>query len=161
MEVYRVRPTRSGRQPKPKKLRARNINTLDNGVENESLVNNDTTTSLQETPSLQEITKDLSTRSKNSEDETTSCSENIATVISDINQMKPGSLVILTQESVEEPGETILQVYMVSSNVDKKNTNDETVKTNVTPAVLSPESLSTVTNKIEDAKPINAVDDCE
>lgn len=158
MEVYQVRPTRSGRQPKPKKLRARNINTLDSSIENESLVKNEITTSLQESSSSQETTKDLST-SPNSEDAATPCSESI--VISDINQIEPGSLVILTKESMEEPGETIVQVYMVSSNVAKNNAGDETVKTNITPVSLPPELLSTVASKIEDAKPINVVNDCE
>lgn len=159
MEIYRVRPTRSGRQPKPKVLQARNINTLDNSIENESLVNNEMT-SLQDTPLPQEVINDSSTPSKDSADATTPCPENITTVIPDINKIKPGSLVILTKESVEEPGQTILQVYMVGSNVDKKNADDETVKTNMTPVVLPPELLSTVTNKIEDES-INVVDDCE
>ncbi|XP_025163023.1 transcription factor TFIIIB component B'' homolog isoform X2 [Harpegnathos saltator] len=164
-EIYRVRPTRSGRQPKPKKLRARSINTLDNNIENESLVNTETTLS-QETPASQEVQKDLSSMpSKDSED--TATSENVATVIPDINQIEPGSLVILTKESVEEPGETILQVYMVSSNVDKKNVDDETVKSDMTPVTPPSELLSTVTNNklnnkvgAEDAEIIN-VDDCE
>ncbi|XP_014469970.1 PREDICTED: transcription factor TFIIIB component B'' homolog [Dinoponera quadriceps] len=126
MEVYQIRPTRSGRQPKPKKLRARSINMLDSSIENESLMK-ETTTSLQETPLSQKVTEDSSTPSvsKDNEDAVTPSPENIATAIPDISEIEPGSLVILTKESVEEPGKTILQVYMVSSNADKKNADDE------------------------------------
>lgn len=160
MEVYQVRPTRSGRQPKkPKKLRARHINTLDSNVENESLENDETIVTFQETNESQEITNDLCSPPKNSEN--TAASENITTVIPDINQIEPGSFVILTKESAEEPGKTILQVYMVSSNVDKKDSNKATDKPNVTPVDLPPELLSTVTTKIEDVERVNIVDDCE
>lgn len=156
MEVYQVRPTRSGRQPRPKVLQARNFNTLDSSIENESLVKSESMTSLQEILLSREVTNDTS-----SKDNADATSENITTVIPDINKIEPGSLVILTKESVEEPGKTILQVYMVSSNVDKNNVDGETIKSNMTPVVLPPELLSTVTNKMEDVEPVNVVDDCE
>ncbi|XP_072767672.1 uncharacterized protein Bdp1 isoform X2 [Anoplolepis gracilipes] len=116
-EIYRVRPTRSGRQPKKmKKLQAPDINKLnmpkvkavsDSDVENESSVIDDVVI-----PShvAVEVTEVVNTEANESME---TCPENITNVIPNINQMEPGSLVIVSKESTEEPGNTILQVYMV------------------------------------------------
>lgn len=128
-EIYRVRPTRSGRQPKKmKKLQAPDVNKLntpnvnaisDGVIENESSVIGDE--NVISSHVAVEVTEVVNTSIKNDESAETSCPENITNVIPNINQMEPGSLVIVSKESAEEPGNTILQVYMVSSNVDNIN----------------------------------------
>lgn len=149
-EVYVARPTRSGRLPKPKNSRRVHVK-RESDTKNVSSVN-DTATSSQEVI-------DVNVLPDSSENTTTICPENLTTVIPNIidNKIEPGSLVILSRESTEEPGNTIVQVYMVSSNVD---TNAD-VKCNVTPVDLPPKLLTTVTEKLEEAESINMSNDCE
>lgn len=150
-EIYRIRPTRSGRQPKKlkklqapdvNKLNTPNINTIsDNDVENKSsIIDNEVISS----HVAIEVTE-VNTSNEDGESAETSCPENITNVIPNINQMEPGSLVIVSKESTEEPGNTILQVYMVSSNVDNvnKSINESTDQQNLS------EPLTTVTTKSE------------
>lgn len=148
-EIYQIRPTRSGRLPKIKKLRGPSVNNLDNNHEN-LLVTNETVKLSQETSDI----KEEDTTTKNNIN--SGAPDGITNVISNINEIEPGSLVILSKESTDEPGNTILQVYMVSSN----NPNKEG-KSNITPIDLPPEILATVTGKMEDAESINLADDCE
>lgn len=151
-EIYRIRPTRSGRQPKKlKKLQAPNVNKLntpnintesDSDAENESSrVDNEVIPS----HVAIEVTEVANTSNEGGESVETSCPENITNVIPNINQMEPGSLVIVSKESAEEPGNTILQVYMVSSNVDNVNTStrESTEQQNIT------EPLATLTSEAE------------
>lgn len=162
-EIYRVRPTRSGRQPKKmKKLQAPNINKLnmpkidaipDSDAEKESSVTGEDVI-----PShvAVEVTEIANTSTEDSETTETPCPENITNVIPNINQMEPGSLVIVSKESTEEPGNTILQVYMVSSNVnnvDNVDNVDTTMKSDESMVDQQnvPEPLTTT--KLETAEP--------
>lgn len=157
-EIYRIRPTRSGRQPKKlKKLQAPDVNKLntpnintksDNDIENESsIIDNEVISS----HVAVEVTE-VNTSNEDGESAETSCSENITNVIPNINQMEPGSLVIVSKESAEEPGNTILQVYMVSSNVDNvnKSINESTDQQNLSEplrtAIIKSETVEQVTN---------------
>lgn len=158
-EIYRVRPTRSGRQPKKaKKLQAPDINMLnipnavsddvDNDVNESSVIDNSGETVIPSHVTV-EVTEVVNTPTEDGKSVETSCPENIANVIPNINQMEPGSLVIVSKESTEEPGNTILQVYMVSPNVD-----------NIANAAIEPNESATVaqellTNKPETAKSID------
>ncbi|XP_070158261.1 transcription factor TFIIIB component B'' homolog [Polyergus mexicanus] len=155
-EIYRIRPTRSGRQPKKmKKLQAPDVNKLntpnvnaisDSSIKNESSVIGDE--NVISSHVAVEVTEVVNSSTENGESAETSCSENITNVIPNINQMKPGSLVIVSKECIEEPGNTILQVYMVSSNVDNVNMATEPSESMANQQSLS-ESLTTVTNKPE------------
>lgn len=127
-EVYQVRPTRSGRQPKVKKLRAPDVNMLDRSVEDTMLLNSETATSL-------EVTEEASTPVENGGNAETP--ESMA--ISNINQMEPGSLVIVSKESEEDPGDTILQVYMVGPNIGN---NDATIRPNLMPVAIGERSAT-------------------
>lgn len=153
-EIYRIRPTRSGRQPKKvKKLQAPDVNKLntpnvnaipDSSIENKSSVIGDENMS----HVAVEVTEVVNSSTENGESAETSSSENITNVIPNISQMEPGSLVIVSKESAEEPGNTILQVYMVSSNVDNVNVVTELSESTADQQNLS-DSLTTVTNKPE------------
>jgi len=150
-EIYQLRPTRSGRLSKKiRKLQAPNFNTLNSN--NESSVNNK---SVIPSHVAVEVTEYINTPVTNSSRNTeTSCSDNIMTIIPNINQMEPGALVIVSKESTENPGNTILQVYMVTSNIDSSTT----VTSSVASGIQSSEPL---TNQPENAEPINVVDDSE
>jgi len=141
-EVYQVRPTRSGRLPKL----SRSDVGCESDTEDMSSMNNITATS------LREVTEIVNVPANNNGNATTTCPENLTTMIPNINEIEPGSLVILSKESTEDPGNTILQVYMVSSNVDIANAN---VKHNVTPMDPLPKLLTTVADKLEKAESIN------
>ena len=110
-EVYHVRPTRSGRLPKIKKLQGPDINTLDN--ERLNYCSNDELTMSSENNVTEKVTEDLIFDSINSEIHHI----DPKTVIPNINDVEPGSFVILSKESLDEPGKSVLQVYMVSSDV--------------------------------------------
>lgn len=147
-EVYRVRPTRSGRLSKSKKFRS-GVNVKRNGdTKDVSSVNGTTATS-----SPREATVVNAVPADNGNG--IAIPENLTTVIPNIDKMEPGSLVILSKKSTEEPENTILQVYMVSSNT--ANAEDEC---DVMPVDLPPKFL-TVTDKLNEAESINASDDCE
>ncbi|KAL6449266.1 hypothetical protein ACFW04_000717 [Cataglyphis niger] len=159
-EIYRVRPTRSGRQPKKmKKLQAPNVNKLntpnvntisDGGIENESSIISDENV----ISSHVEVTEVVNTAIKNDESAETSCPENITNVIPNINQMEPGSLVIVSKESAEEPGNTILQVYMVSSNIDNINAAAESTvdQQNLSDSVTTKSEIDELTELDNDKK---------
>ncbi|CAD1481262.1 unnamed protein product, partial [Heterotrigona itama] len=106
-EVYHVRPTRSGRLPKIKKLQGPDINTLDNERLN-YCPNDDELTMSSENNVTEKVTEDLIFDSINSEINHI----DPKTVISNINDVEPGSFVILSKESLDEPGKSVLQVYM-------------------------------------------------
>jgi len=127
-EVYQVRPTRSGRQPKVKKLRAPDVNMLDRNVE-------DAVSPNKETATLSEVTEETNAPTENSRN--AEMSEDM--VIPNINQIEPGSLVIVSKESEEDPEDTILQVYMVGPTV---NNVGAIVMPNLTSVDLPPKLLT-------------------
>lgn len=138
-EFYSVKPTRSGRVPKVRKLQAPDINasgTLTDNIAVELYDMSDKDQSIE--------TEDLTVPPPET-------SEVIKHAIPDIDQVEPGSVVILSKESLEKPGKTILQVYMVSPNVNRANLNN---KQDLTPVVLSPELLATVTTKMSEVEPV-------
>jgi len=137
-EIYQVRPTRSGRLSKLSRSDVR----CESDTEDVSSMNNITTTSLRKATEIVNVPVD------NNGDATTTSPENLTTMIPNIDEIEPGSLVILSKESTEDPGNTILQVYMVSSNVDIANAD-------VTPTNPLPNLLTTVTDKLEKAESIN------
>lgn len=147
-EVYQPRPTRSGRLSKKiRKLQAPDFSTS-NSTENESVGNK---TMLPSHVAV-EVTEYVNTPITSSEN--TETSDNIMTMIPNINQMEPGALVIVSKESTENPGNTILQVYMVASNIDSSTT--------VTSSTTSGnKSSDLLTNKTENAESntINIVND--
>ncbi|KAG6801632.1 transcription factor TFIIIB component B'' isoform X1 [Apis mellifera caucasica] len=112
-EIYRVRPTRSGRLPKVKRLQGPDINTLDN--ERLNCSSNDEITISSEDNA--KVTENLIFDNINLNSEIHHI-DPIKTVIPSIGNVEPGSLVILSKESLEEPGKSVLQVYMVSSDVN-------------------------------------------
>ncbi|XP_076292139.1 uncharacterized protein LOC143214684 [Lasioglossum baleicum] len=145
-EIYHVRPTRSGRLPKVKKLQGPDINTLDNERVNYDSSDQESTVSSKNT------TKDNSTNSE------TNYVNSVKTVIPNINHVEPGSLLILSKESPEEPGKSVLQVYMVSSNV---NSSENVKEQAATPINLPPELLATVTTRLSDTEAITIKEEYE
>lgn len=152
-EIYHVRPTRSGRLPKVKKLQGPDINTLDGGIKDNDLVENET----ESLPENGEKVAGLVHMSEGVDINPTEVqnTETLKTVIPDINQVEPGSLVILSKESPEEPGKSVLQVYMVSSNIAPAK---DKIEPNITLVDLSPELLATVTTRLSDVEPISLTD---
>ncbi|KYM76274.1 Transcription factor TFIIIB component B'' like protein [Atta colombica] len=150
-EVYQLRPTRSGRLSKKiRKLQAPDLTTRNsNNIEKELPADNKIPSHV-----AVEITEYVNTQITNSENTETSCSDNIMSMIPNINQMEPGALVIVSKESAENPGNTILQVYMVASNDSN---------TTVTSSMASKNQLSepSLTNQPENIEPIDIVDDSE
>ncbi|XP_034181297.2 transcription factor TFIIIB component B'' homolog Bdp1 isoform X1 [Osmia lignaria lignaria] len=151
-EIYRVRPTRSGRIPKVKKLQGPDINTLDSERSNNCSNSYEITEPLDDNT---EVSKNLTSDNANFNSET-QYADSIKTVIPSIGNVEPGSLVILSKESPEEPGKNVLQVYMVSSNVNSENLEES----NITPINLSPELLATVTTKLSDAESVAVKTEC-
>ncbi|KAL6264938.1 hypothetical protein P5V15_005034 [Pogonomyrmex californicus] len=147
-EIYKPRPTRSGRLTKKmRKFQTPDFNTL-NCTKNES--------ENSKIPShvAVEVTEYVNRSATDSINMETSNSNNIMTMIPDINQMEPGAVVIVSKESTENPGNTILQVYMVASNIDSNTT--------VTSSVASMNPSSDSSNiKTKDIESINVVNDCE
>lgn len=135
MEIYNVKPTRSGRLPKRRKLQAPNIESSDYSDVEESIPQDSKTTNVKETEKSESQSHDI-----------------ISNVIPNIKDIEPGSLVILTRESPGEPGKTVVQVYMVSKDY---NANDPNSEQNMTPVDLSPELLATVNSKISEAQPVH------
>lgn len=134
MEIYNVKPTRSGRLPKRRKLQAPNIESSDYSDVDESQAQESTLKNTQETERSESQSHDI-----------------ISNVIPNMKDIEPGSLVILTRESPGEPGKTVVQVYMVSKDY---NANDPNSEQNMTPVDLSPELLATVNSKISEAQPV-------
>ncbi|XP_053979088.1 transcription factor TFIIIB component B'' homolog [Hylaeus volcanicus] len=146
-EVYHVRPTRSGRLPKAKKLQGPDINTLDNEMLNHSSTHRRTVTPSRDTMKIiDNSNSDDIDINQESED-----TNSVKTIIPNINHVEPGSLVILSKESPEEPGKSVLQVYMVSSNINSSETLEEP---NITSVNLPPELLETVTTKLSNVESI-------
>lgn len=162
-EIYQVKPTRSGRKPKVRKLQAPTINTLDNLFSDpeqeaaESPNQDDPSAELDE----DRVTKEASEDQEMPDAETISIadtelvakSQSVHDSLAGIPQVEPGSLVIVSRESEEDPGETVLQVYMVSSDIDEGGGNG--LKRNMTPVVLTPELLNTVTAGITKVSPVD------
>lgn len=154
-EIYNVRPTRSGRLPKVKKLQGPDINTLDNGTSDYCANDCESVKSHEES---ERPTDDLNLFDGIDMNSEAHYTDTIKTVIPDISQVEPGSLVILSKESPEEPGKSVLQVYMVSSNISSAHDKQ---KTNITPVDLPPELLATVTTRLSDVEPITIKEECE
>ncbi|CAK9821538.1 Transcription factor TFIIIB component B'' homolog [Anthophora retusa] len=153
-EVYNVKPTRSGRFPKVKKLQGPDINTLDNKGLDYCLHNSDKITMSPEKNA--KVAKNLFFDNTNI-DSDTHHTNSIKTVIPNIADVEPGSLVILSKELPEEPGKSVLQVYMVSSDVNSHDLE----KSNITPVNISPELLATVTAKLSNAESVPVKKNCE
>ncbi|KOC65402.1 Transcription factor TFIIIB component B'' like protein [Habropoda laboriosa] len=151
-EVYNVKPTRSGRFPKVKKLQGPDINTLDN-EELDCLHGDKITMSPEENAKVAENLFFDNTNVDSESHHTNS----IKTVIPNIADVEPGSLVILSKESPEEPGKSVLQVYMVSSDVNSQDIE----KSNITPVNISPELLATVTAKLSNVESVPVKKQCE
>ncbi|KAK2586275.1 hypothetical protein KPH14_001530 [Odynerus spinipes] len=132
-EIYQIRPTRSGRVPKVRKLQGPDVNNLhstgtENSENSEEILEND-----------KETTESLNVSNESVIDNEV-YSEEIKSAIPNISEVEPGSVVILSKESPEEPGETVLEVYMVGSNVD---TADNQIENVVATVKTSSEVLST------------------
>lgn len=147
-EIYRVRPTRSGRLPKIRKLQGPDINTLDSKRLNDCLDDHEIAVSPGDNS---KSTESVTIGSPNPDSEETHHPDSLKTVIPNIGSVEPGSLVILSKESMEEPGKSVLQVYMISSDVNSQNLE----KSNITPVNISPELLATVTAKLSDAESVS------
>lgn len=104
-EIYRPRPTRSGRVPRPKKLRINSKHILDNILG-------------EKTPTTEEPDTPGADSAPGSKILSLVRDENSST---DITNVEPGSLVIVSKESPDEPGKTEVQVYMVKSTDDAQN----------------------------------------
>ncbi|EGI70227.1 PREDICTED: transcription factor TFIIIB component B'' homolog [Acromyrmex echinatior] len=150
-EVYQLRPTRSGRLSKKiRKLQAPDLTTRNsNNIEKELPIDNKIPSHV-----AVEITEYVNTQVTNSENTETSCSDNIMSMIPNSNQIEPGALVIVSKESAENPGNTILQVYMVASNDSNTKVTSSTASGNQ----LSEPSLI---NQSKNTEPIDIVDDSE
>ncbi|XP_076751310.1 uncharacterized protein LOC143432204 [Xylocopa sonorina] len=146
-EVYRVRPTRSGRLPKIRKLQGPDINTLDSERLNDCLDDHEIAVSPDDNS---KTTESITIGSSTNPDSETHHPNSLKTVIPNIGSVEPGSLVILSKESLEEPGKSVLQVYMISSDVNSQSLE----KSNITPMNISPELLATVTAKLSDAESV-------
>lgn len=157
-EVYRVRPTRSGRIPKIKRLQGPDINTLDNETRTDDPDNEDNENHKEIiVPSEERGGNTPGTIVFNDSNIETQHPASLKSVIPNIGKVEPGSLVILSKESLEEPGESVLQVYMVSSDVNSQNVG----AANMTPVNISSELLATVTAKLPDVNSVTAKEECE
>ncbi|XP_078046242.1 transcription factor TFIIIB component B'' homolog Bdp1 [Augochlora pura] len=153
-EIYHVRPTRSGRLPKVKKLQGPDINTLDNERSNCDSSDQECTTSPKNT------TKDVDNvefENANNNPEI-NYANSVKTAIPNIDNVEPGSLLILSKNSPGEPGKSVLQVYMISSNVNSSENIEEPI---VTPTNLPPELLATVTTRLSNAESIPVKEEYE
>ena len=153
-EIYHVRPTRSGRLPKVKKLQGPDINTLDNERLNyessdyETIISTNAVRKAEDNSNLESTNSNIETHYEKS----------VKTVIPNIGHVEPGSLVILSKESSEEPGKSVLQVYMVSSDINSSQNLEEST---MTPVNLPPELLATVTTRLSDVESITLKEECE
>lgn len=153
-EIYHVRPTRSGRLPKVKKLQGPDINTLDNERLNyessdyETIISTNADRKAEDNSNLESTNSNIETHYEKS----------VKTVIPNIGHVEPGSLVILSKESSEEPGKSVLQVYMVSSDINSSQNLEEST---MTPVNLPPELLATVTTRLSDVESITLKEECE
>ncbi|XP_035734598.1 transcription factor TFIIIB component B'' homolog [Vespa mandarinia] len=137
-EIYQIRPTRSGRVPRVRKLQGPDINNLHNVEHSDHsegilLENNKETIKSTNISNNSVINNDV-------------YPDVITSAIPNIGEVEPGSVVILSKESPEEPGETVLQVYMVSSNVEAINIP---IENDIVPMKTSSEVLTTTPNASE------------
>ncbi|XP_047348629.1 transcription factor TFIIIB component B'' homolog isoform X1 [Vespa velutina] len=137
-EIYQIRPTRSGRVPRVRKLQGPDINNLHNVEHSDHsegilLENNKETIKSTNISNNSVINDDV-------------YPDVITSAIPNIGEVEPGSVVILSKESPEEPGETVLQVYMVSSNVEAINIP---IENDIVPMKTSSEVLTTTPNASE------------
>ncbi|XP_015126486.1 transcription factor TFIIIB component B'' homolog [Diachasma alloeum] len=114
-EVYKVKPTRSGRLPKRKRPVFNATNVLD------------------------DIFDEGGEQAGEDEGEEEARGVELGEPVEGLQDVEPGSLVIVSKESPDEPGKTIVQVYMVGKDL---NGGEE----KMTPVDLSSELLSTVTS---------------
>ncbi|XP_012280200.1 transcription factor TFIIIB component B'' homolog [Orussus abietinus] len=137
-EIYKIRPTRSGRAPKVRKLRAPEVNAFDES--SSKLLNEDVAIVPEESTdtSSENVTSILDEPSV------------IHRVVRDTNKVQPGSLVILSRESEEDPRATVMQVYMVGPNVNSENTDLQPINH----VQLPQELLATVTTKLPESDPL-------
>ncbi|XP_076243850.1 transcription factor TFIIIB component B'' homolog Bdp1 [Calliopsis andreniformis] len=154
-EVYHIRPTRSGRLSKVKKLQGPDINTLDNEKSNDDCNDSETVTLSSDNMKISDnLNFDIT---NNDTENTEACENSVKTIIPNIGNVEPGSLVILSKESPEEPGKSVLQVYMVSSNIN----TSENLEESITPVNLPPELLATVTTRLSDVESITVKKELE
>ncbi|XP_012268075.2 transcription factor TFIIIB component B'' homolog [Athalia rosae] len=147
-EIYEVKPTRSGRCPRSRKFQEFNMNKFDKTYVDDSTKNKEN----HENVSIRSGTEDQPTNSIDSSKESQSIVDPPKVrqrTIPDITKVEPGSLVILSSEAPGEPGRTMLQVYMVSPNLDP---TDVGVKQSMAPVDLPSELLATVTTKISQSE---------
>lgn len=129
-ELYKPRATRSGRKPRNKKISTNKNKILDNIYEIEENTQDDSQTIV-----VEDTVKVVSQKSLH----------DIKESIKDMGSVEPGSLVILSNESPDEPGKTVFQVYMVGSELNNGQTN---LRESMTPVNLSSEMLAMVTNEL-------------
>ncbi|KAI4499953.1 hypothetical protein M0802_004823 [Mischocyttarus mexicanus] len=155
-EIYQIRPTRSGRVPKVRKLQGPDVNNLDNTDTEQHLDNTEKI--------LLKTKKKPIIKSKNATSNDTDLTvinnqvnpDVITSAIPNISEVEPGSVVILSKESPEE-GKTVLQVYMVGSTIDtinNKGDNDIALKETNSSKVITMTSnvssdIQSVATKIE------------
>lgn len=118
-EIYQIRPTRSGRVPRVRKLQGPDINNLHNTAIDDR-ADNSLDMSLDNNDEKNVVVESKSKRNNTVIDNDV-YPDVITSAIPNIGEVEPGSVVILSKESSDEPGETVLQVYMVSSNVESIN----------------------------------------
>ncbi|KAK0181650.1 hypothetical protein PV327_003918 [Microctonus hyperodae] len=141
-EIYEVKPTRSGRRPKVKNIRTNVNHTLAKIFKNDSKRTDDT--------SQTEITAE-------NDKESAPITQDVSTVenndpVPDFSSVVPGSLVIVCKESTNQPGENVVQVYMVGSDGTDDKMN---VTKTVTPIDVRPEALSMLTNETSSGTAVN------
>lgn len=118
-EIYQIRPTRSGRVPRVRKLQGPDINNLHNNTGIDDRGDNTFDMSLDNNDENNVV--ESRSKRNNTVIDNDVYPDVITSAIPNIGEVEPGSVVILSKESSEEPGETVLQVYMVSSNVEAIN----------------------------------------
>lgn len=144
-EIYEVKPTRSGRRPKVKNIRTNVKHTLTKIFENDSERTDDTSQTEVTAENNKEqvpITQDASTLEDNNPEP-------------DFSSVVPGSLVIVCKESANQPGENVVQVYMVGPDGTDDKMN---ITKTVTPINVPPEALSKLTNETSSDTAVNVVE---
>ncbi|XP_011315475.1 transcription factor TFIIIB component B'' homolog [Fopius arisanus] len=125
-EVYKVKPTRSGRLPKKKRVGFNPTSILDRIFD-------------KNTENDEEVEED---KEEGADGKEQSQEEVVGEPVKGLQDIEPGSLVIVSKESPDEPGKTIVQVYMVGKDL-------EGGKETMTPMDLSSELLATVTKGLK------------
>ncbi|KAK0178296.1 hypothetical protein PV328_002260 [Microctonus aethiopoides] len=144
-EIYEVKPTRSGRRPKVRNIRTNVNHTLTKIFENDSERTDDTSQTEVTAENSKEqvpITQEASTLEDNNPEP-------------DFSSVVPGSLVIVCKESANQPGENVVQVYMVGPDGTDDKMN---ITKTVTPIDVRPEALSMLTNETSSDTAVNIVE---